>query len=140
MSRHLSRELLAQHADIRQLPRPEATVDRTFGLPKQLYIATVALYLGFLAVMGVGFATPGLAIPMAIFAFFIVAGFGLPALWTTMQPDNPSRPLAWGHFASEGIMTLTGRVRAADAAVQVLILPALILLWGAAVVTIAALI
>lgn len=113
-------------------------VDRSFELPSELYMATVALFLAYLGVMAFGFASAGLVIPMAIFVVFIVAGFGVPAMWVKMKPRNDRRALGWSRFVREGIQTETGRLDARAAVVQVLILPALIFLWGVAVVSIAA--
>lgn len=140
MSRHLTRELIAEAADVRTELLHPVTVDRTFELPRELYAATVALYLGFLGVMAMGMASPGLVIPMVIFAFFIVAGFALPAIWTRMQPGNPVSQMPWEKFRRHGIATLTGRLSAGEAATQMLILPVLIFLWAIACVTIAALV
>ncbi len=88
--------------------------------------------------MAIGLASPGLAIPMAIFALFIVAGFGVPALWTGIAPDHGKRPLKLQQLMRRGIATYTGRLEGGDAAIQMLILPVLILGWGMAVVTIRA--
>ena len=138
MSKHRPRDLVAQQAVIGAAPRHHE-VDRTFELPKALYGATVGLYLGFLAVMATGLSAPGLIIPMVIFAGIIVAGFGVPTIWTRLRPDTKkARSLDLDDFASRGVMTHTGRLRARDAATQVLVLPVLVLLWGLAVVTIAA--
>ncbi|WEK47544.1 MAG: hypothetical protein P0Y56_04425 [Candidatus Andeanibacterium colombiense] len=120
--------------------RHAAVVDRSFELPGALYAATVGLFLAYLGVMCLGFGDPGLALPMAIFVLFIVAGFGLPALWVRMKPENAQHALSWGRFMREGIATETGRLEAKAAMVQVLILPALIFLWGVATVTIAAIV
>ena len=75
---------------------------------------------------------------MAVFVVFIAMAFGVPAMWMRMKPDHPQRLTPWGRFRQQGIMTAYGRSTAGAATVQVLILPALILLWGLAVVTIAA--
>lgn len=141
MSKLITREQVAAHARVVDAPeRQPTTVDRTFGLPVGLYGATGACYLGFLAILAVCFGNPGLIIPMAIFVLFIAAGFGLPAIWATMKPDTSSRSLTWGAFRRDGVTTATGRLPARDVAIQVLILPVLIVLWGIAVVTIAALV
>lgn len=140
MSKHLTRELVAEHAAIVAAPKKRHETDRTFELPKALYGATVALYLGFLAVMATGLATPGLIIPMAIFTVFIVAGFGIPAIWTRLSPETPSKQMSFAKLRREGVSTYTGRVSAVDASVQMLILPALIFCWGVAMVTMAALV
>src|SRR5690349_7757881 len=89
--------------------REPSRVDRSFELPTVLYTTTVGLFLAYIGVMGFGFAHPEMTLPMAIFAVFIVAGFGVPALWVRMKPDNGQRPLSWSRFMSEGIDTLTGR-------------------------------
>ena len=139
MSKHLPRDLVAQQAVIVAAPRHHE-VDRTFELPKALYGATVGLYLGFLAVMATGLSAPGLIIPMVIFAFFIVAGFTLPALWARLEPQTASHQMSWAKLRREGISTITGRLDAKAAAVQMLILPVLIFCWGVAMVTVAALV
>jgi hypothetical protein len=64
--------------------------------------------------------------------------FGLAGCWTKMKPDNDTAPMSWGQFASRGIDTLSGRLTANEAAVQVLTLPVLILGWGLAVAVIVA--
>lgn len=140
MTRHLTRELMAETAVVRDELLQPVVVDRSFELPRGLYIATAGLYLGFLAVMAAGFVSPGLAIPMAIFAFFIVAGFGIPAIWVRMKPHNPVAAMAWDRFRREGIATLTGRLTAGEATAQMLVLPVLIFAWGVTCVTIAALV
>ncbi|MBX7492566.1 hypothetical protein K3163_05020 [Qipengyuania sp. 1NDW9] len=140
MSKLLTRELIAEQAAIVEAPRKRHEVDRTFELPKGLYAATVALYLGFLAIMATGMSSPGLIIPMAIFTVFIVAGFGIPAIWTRLAPQSASKQMSFAQLRRDGISTLTGRLPAKDAAVQMLILPAIIFCWGIATITIAALV
>ena len=140
MSKHFTRELVAKQAAIVEAPKQRHEVDRTFELPKGLYAATVALYLGFLAVMATGLSTPGLAIPMAIFTLFVVAGFGVPAIWARLAPPTASKPMSFARLRHDGIQTLTGRLSAKDATVQMLILPVIIFCWGVTTVTIAALV
>lgn len=140
MSEHLFREIVAEQARIVEAPRKRREVDRTFELPKGLYAATVSLYLGFLAVMATGLATPGLIIPMAIFTVFVIAAFGLPAIWTKIAPEPAVKQMSFGALRREGIATLTGRLPARDAAIQMLILPIIIFCWGLVTVTIAALV
>jgi hypothetical protein len=140
---HIVHDLLARgDARIVDLPtegavRHQVEADRNFGLPTALYGATVAGYLGFLLVVGSAFANPVLAIPMAIFVVFIVAGFGVPAIWTRLA-GNTSEPQTMGEFEAHGIMTNTGRLAAKDATIQVLILPVLLVIWGLAIAVIAA--
>ncbi|MCP9223749.1 hypothetical protein MKP08_13450 [Erythrobacter sp. LQ02-29] len=141
MSKRIEQQLLQGNAQIVAPPHAPTVVDRSFELPRRLYMATVGLYLGFLGVMATGFASPQLAIPMAIFALFIVAGFAVPTIWTRLAPDESRTPaLRWRQFGDRGIMTATGRLKARDATIQMLILPVLIVAWGLTVVTIAALV
>jgi hypothetical protein len=141
---HIVHEKIAS-GEARIVPQPAVEVpirmqvesDRNFGLPKALYGATVACYLGFLAIVASAFANPELAIPMAIFVVFIVAGFGVPALWTRLA-GNASEPQTLGEFGLKGVMTHTGRLAPRDATIQVLILPVLLVVWGLAVAVIAA--
>lgn len=140
MAERINRELTVDKAIIHSeiALRVPTAIDRNFGLPTGLYVATVGLFLAYLGVMAFGFSSPGLILPMAIFVLFIVAGFGVPAIWAWMKPENTSRALSWGRFSRDGIQTETGQLDAGAAMVQVLILPVLIFLWGIAVVTIAA--
>ncbi|PNU04684.1 hypothetical protein [Novosphingobium guangzhouense] len=137
MSQRLTRQQLQGLATVTAVPARHK-VDRSFGLPAGFYIATVALYLAFIAVMAATFMNPELAIPMAIFAGFVVLAFGLAGYWVKMQPHNDAAAPSWSELASRGIDTLNGRLTANQAAVQVLTLPVLILCWGLAIAVIVA--
>ena len=102
-------------------------------------MATVGLYVAFLAVMATLFLNPELIIPMVVFTGFIVFAFGVAGFWSRMKPENDTHPLSWGQFASRGIQTLSGPLTASEATVQVLLLPVLILVWGLAIAVIVAL-
>jgi len=137
MSQRLSRENLANLAVITEVP-VRSRVDRNFGLPTGLYAATVALYLAFIGIMAALFLNPELAIPMVVFAGFVIIAFGLAGCWATMKPYNDTAPLTWGQFSGRGIDTLSGRLTANEAAIQVLTLPVLILGWGLSVAVVMA--
>lgn len=142
MAERFTRELIAEKAivhDAIALAAPHA-VDRSFGLPTGLYVAMAAFFLGFMAVMAVGFGNPEMILPMAIIVIFIGMFFAVPAKWVRMNPENSTRQTTWARFRRDGIMTPFGRATATAATVQVLILPALLFLWGVTVVTIAALV
>ena len=145
MSRNLNRELIADQAIVVQLPRTfeplhPVQVDRSFEMPTGVYVATAGCCLAFLAILATAFASPGLIIPIAVCITFIIGFFGVPATWTRMAPDSIKRPMGWNQFANRGIATLTGRLSAGEATVQMLILPVLVVMWAFAVATIAALI
>lgn len=138
MSQKIQGAELARIAEVSAAP-VRTRVDRNFGLPTGLYVATVALYLAFMGVMTSLFLNPSLAIPLVVMVGFIIVAFGLAGMWTTMQPDNDTSPLSWGQFSSRGIQTLSGHLTAGEASAQVLILPVLILVWGLAIAVIVAL-
>ena len=142
MSKLVQEHIARGEARIVEAPtmrRSQVEADRNFELPTTLYAATVGAYFGFLAVMFAGVGNPELVIPMVIFAVFIAAGFGVPAIWTRLR-GNASQPLSMGKFQLKGIMTNTGPLAARDAAIQVLILPVLVMLWGIIAVTIIAIV
>ena len=110
MAERIVRQLVAEQAIV--LPEPAlrlpTAVDRNFELPAGLYVAMAVLF------------------------------FATPAMWMRMKPEHPQRLTSWSRFRRQGIMTAYGHSTAGAATIQVLILPALIFLWGIAVVTIAA--
>ncbi|GAA4644226.1 hypothetical protein GCM10023115_21860 [Pontixanthobacter gangjinensis] len=140
MSQHLTRQIVADKATIiQQLPVvPEA--DRSFNLPSGLYVATAAMYFGFVGIMAAGFSSPGLLIPLTICGIFFTAFFGIGALFVRTDPCAKAKILRWSELRSKGIQTHTGRLSMKDAVVQMMILPILIVIWGLVTVTIAALV
>lgn len=130
MTEFATQETLARVAAVTPAPHVRSEIDRSFELPTGLYAATVAFYLGFIAVMAVALMNPELLLPMVVFALFMVAGFGTPSLWARMNPEKRQRAMSWGTFRHRGIETATGHLDAGAATVQVLILPALIFVWG----------
>ena len=131
-------DLIAQ-ADIVAAPAPRACTDHSFEMPGGIYIAMAALLFGFLAVMTIGFGNPGLAVPMAINAFFLAAFFAVPAIFVR-STDVGSRALRWSDFMENGIKIESGHATGREAVILTLLLPAFILFWGLAIVTIAALV
>ncbi|PZU58809.1 MAG: hypothetical protein DI547_08490 [Sphingobium sp.] len=111
---------------------------RVFDLHPALYGLTVGAYLAYLGVMAVAFMAPDLVIPMAIFVLFVIAGFGTPALWARTASPPPGRRPDWDSFMRDGFECMTGHLSGRQTAVQVLIMPALILVWGICIAIIAA--
>lgn len=142
MAERITQRRIAQLADV--YPEHAApvvhTVDRTFELPTGLYVATAALYLGFVAVMALGFGNPHLIVPMGIIVTFIAMFFAVPAQWVRMNPQAARRAMGWAQFRRAGVKTPYGQATAGAATAQVLVLPVVIFAWAVAVVTIAALV
>ncbi|WP_309602273.1 hypothetical protein [Sphingomonas sp.] len=142
MTARLDKQMLARTANLVAAPvapaTPRACTDRGFELPTALYVATIGSYLAFLAIMAVGFQSRDMLLPMVIFTVYIAMLFGVPTLWARMQPETATPPLTLRAFWDHGIHTYTGHNRAGAAATQVLLLPVMVLLWGIAVVVIAA--
>lgn len=128
-------------ADARLVPAPvqRACDDHSFELPTGIYVAMAALLFGFLAVLAVGLANPGLIVPMAINFIFLAAFFAVPAIFVRATPGG-KRALRWSQFRARGIDTATGHSSGGEAAVLILMLPALIFCWSLAVVAINALV
>lgn len=146
MSRPISRAELARTQQLATVPLPAPNLrqgieTRHFDLPVALHAGYFGLVLAYLGVMFLGFRSPGMIIPIAICVIFTVGFYAVPALWSGMKPDHEDdRPLGMDALLQRGITTHTGWCRGRDAIVQVMLLPVLILGWGFAVVTIAALV
>ena len=131
MSEHIAHADLAGIATVSEAPFT-TKVDRTFGLPTGLYLGTVGLYVAFLALMTTLFGNAELILPLAV-----IFGFGLAGRWASMKPGKDTFALTWGQFSNRGIQTLSGRLTAFEASVQVLLLPVLIMFWGLCIAVIA---
>jgi hypothetical protein len=140
MSVRVDSKLLVAEARIVPAPVQRACEDRTFGLPWGLHAAYFGLFLTYLGVMAVGFPHPEMVLPMAVFVVFTAAFYIVPMLWAVMKPDHGSRAISMAQLMARGISVETGHSSGGAAVAQVLVLPVLILFWGLAVVTIAALV
>ena len=109
--------------------------EHVFGLPPVLHGALFGGFLVYLAIMWAAFGEAQLAIPFVIFVVFIVASFVVPAMWTSVAPGaQPKQDWAW--FREHGIVCATGHMGAGAAVVHVMLLPAMIILWGLSVAVI----
>jgi hypothetical protein len=133
-------DILARTADIVAPPAQRACNDRTFELPTPILVGVFALFMAYLAVMSLGFMAEMLVLPMVVNVIFVAAFAYVPAKWALMKPDKRDRAKTWAELREQGLGTPTGRTGAGEAATLVLLLPACILFWGIAVVTIAALV
>lgn len=140
MTTKLSKIELIARDELVAPPQARACTDRDFNLPVSLHAGFIGLFVAYLGVMWLGFSSPGLAIPMAICVIFTVAFYVVPMKWATMGPANPGRAMSFKRLMDRGVDTINGRCSGGGAVAQVLVLPALVFLWGLAVVTIAALV
>ena len=139
MSKHMPAAMF--ETDIATI-RPVATVEtpiasHVFDLPPVLHGLTVACYFGFLGVMAVATGNPEMILPFVVFFLFVTAAFTVPALWARIARLG-GQAQSWADFRREGIQCETGHMTSGAAIGQVLILPALILLWAVIVSVIVA--
>lgn len=143
MTRSITKAELEQSLELASPPQltPNLRQDieqRNFGLPVRLHATYFGLFLAFLGVMAFGMQTPHLIIPIAVCVWFTTAFYVVPMLWTKVGPQTGTKAMSMGELERKGIMTYTGWCSGRDAAIQMLILPGLVFMWGVATVTIAA--
>ena len=136
-TRQFSQDLLASD-EIVAAPSQRACEDQSFELPTGIYVAMALMFGGFVTVLNFAFSG-GMAVSFGVIFAFLAAFFAVPALFPRMARDSRTVALTWYEFTNRGIDTATGRTSAASATVLVLALPFLILCFGIAVATIAAL-
>jgi hypothetical protein len=133
-------EILVARDEIVPAPLQRSCNDQTFELPGGLYIAMALCLAGFIAVLSLAFRGH-MAVSFGVILAFLGAYFGVPALLPYAGGrDGRAKALNWFEFRHRGIATATGRTSAREATILVLLLPFLILCFGIAVVTIAALV
>ncbi|MEO6580940.1 MAG: hypothetical protein ABIN83_07290 [Sphingomicrobium sp.] len=137
MSIRLDPKQLADARLVVPSPALRSCQDHNFELPTGLYALMAALLFGFLAILTVGLADPGLVVPMAINFIFLAAFFGVPTLFVRAAKDG-KRPLGWAEFMERGIETATGHSSGREATVLALVLPFFIFCWAIAIVAIVA--
>lgn len=139
MTKRIDHGQLLDHARIVPSPQGRSCEDHSFEMPTSVFAAMAALFFGFLAVMTVGFANPGLAVPMAVSFVFLTAFFAVPVLFVR-APGSKAAALQWSRFMKNGIQTATGHSSGGEAAVLTLLLPFLVFLWAVVIVAIAAIV
>ena len=135
MTERIDQGQMVEHASIVASPNGRSCEDHSFEMPTSVYAAMAVLFFGFLAVMTIGFASPGIAVPMAINFVFLTAFFAVPVLFVR-APGSSNLALKWSRFMRNGIQTATGHSSGGEAAVLTLLLPFLIFLWSVAIVLI----
>lgn len=136
MTSHYTKDELFTAARLAPAPHLPNRRDRTFDLHPALFALTIGGYFAFLGFMAVAFMNRGLAIPFVIFATFIAMAFAVPGMWARIQPERTGRTQTWAEFRREGMDCGTGHLDAKAAIAQVLILPGLLVVWGAAILII----
>ncbi len=132
-------EALVARDELVAAPEGRSCEDQSFELPTGVYVAMAGMFTGFIAVLNIAFSGH-MGVSFAAIFFFVAAFFAIPVLFTRSAPDSRTSALEWYQFLERGIVTASGREKAGSAAVLVLILPFLILCFGIAIATIAALV
>jgi hypothetical protein len=136
MSRRLDHAQLLACQEVVAPPSPRSCNDQTFELPPALYVATAALFMGFVTVLCVAFRS-NMLVSWGVIAVFIAAFFAVPTIFALVSTgDSRRRALGWEEFMKNGVATATGRASGAEATVLVLLLPVLIFCFGLAVAAI----
>jgi len=133
MTTRLKPEVLIARDEIVAAPAARACEDQSFELPRGLYAAMGIMFASFIAVLALGFRGGHMGVAYGVIFFFLAAFFAIPAIF------QQKRGLSWAMFRYKGIKTATGHTSAGEATVLVLLLPTLILCFGIAIATIAAL-
>jgi hypothetical protein len=137
--RHIDQAQLVAAHELVESPIPRACEDQSFELPTGIFVAMGLMFVGFVAVLGFAFSGH-MAVSLGVIFAFLAAFFAVPSIFATQARDASSRALRWHEFLDRGIDTATGRTKAGSATVLILALPFLILCFGIAVATIAALV
>lgn len=127
-------EVLVARDEIVAAPTERACTDQSFELPGGIYAAMAMMFTGFVGVLALAFRGGHMAVAYGVIFAFMAAYFAIPAMFQQKQG------LSWSMFRYRGVQTATGRSTAAEATVLVLLLPFLIMCFGIAVATIAALV
>jgi len=133
MNAPLNRQSFEDARILDAAPSPE----RVFDLHPALHAAVFGGFFAYLAIMWATFATGELILPFAIFVIFLAAAWIVPACWARVA-GTPGRKASWSEFMRDGFVCETGRVSAGAAMGQVLIMPAMLILWGLAIAVIKA--
>lgn len=140
MVARLDKAQLLARQEVVAAPAARACEDRTYEVPTPILLGVFGLFMAYLGVMSIGFMAEDLVLPMVVNVIFVAAFAYVPAKWATMHPGKSDRALSWSELREKGLDTLTGRSGAGETATLILLLPACVLFWGIAVVTIAALV
>lgn len=111
--------------------------ERVFDLHPALHAGVFGGFFAYLGIMWAAFATRELVIPFVIFAVFLAAAWIVPALWAKVAETPGAKP-SFSEFLRDGFACETGRITAGAAMGQVLIMPAMLILWGTAIAVIVA--
>ncbi|MDF7775673.1 hypothetical protein P1X14_10485 [Sphingomonas sp. AOB5] len=125
-------EPLDQHAEF----MPNRT-GRVFDLHPAIHVAVFGGFFAYLGIMWAAFGNAELAIPFVIFAVFLAGSFITPAMWARVSP-NIGPKADWSKFLRDGFDCETGHLTARATMAQVLIMPAMLILWGLAIALIRA--
>lgn len=105
--------------------RPESSSSDVPAAVGGLMFAVYAALIGALWLATTGPGKSGFMIVIAV--FFLLVFFAVPLIILRQEPSNGSRP-ALHRFLSEGLATHTGHCSGKAALIQILIVPALLML------------
>jgi len=138
MTTRQTAEVLLARDEIVAPPAQQACDDHSFELPGGIYVAMALMFAGFIAVLSFAFSR-NMSVSYGVIFVLLTAFFFIPGAFTRVKPEESrTKALDWYEFSRTGIKTATGRMKARDATILVLLLPFLIFCFAIAVATIAA--
>ena len=140
MTSRVNHKVLDARHEVVAPPPVRACNDQTFELPAGVYLAMALMFAGFVGVLAFAFRA-NMAVSYGVIFAFLAAYFAVPALFPRMaRTHTATKSLDWSTFRESGVRTATGHSTSLEATILVLLLPFLILCFGIAVATIAALV
>ncbi len=111
--------------------------ERAFGLHPAVFGMMGGGFVAYLGLMTATFgAGHGMPVLLAICAVCLIGYFGVPLAFSRVRTGERRRAKSFSGFMAEGVQTATGRLTGGATLAQVLIMPALLVLWGVAVLVI----
>lgn len=140
MTSRVNLKVLDARNEVVAPPAVRACNDQSFELPAGMFVAMALMFAGFVGVLAFSFRA-NMGVSYGVIFAFLTAYFAVPAIFPRMaRGHRATKSLDWSSFRENGVQTATGHSTSLEATTLILLLPFLILCFGIAVVTIAALV
>ena len=114
--------------------RPAA---RDFEFHPRVFALMGGGFAAFVGLMAANFrGGHGMPLVLAICAVCLIGYFAVPYAFSKVETGDPARRDSWVAFMRKGVMTGSGHASGGAVLAQALIMPAMLVLWGMAVLVI----